>query len=97
MRAIFLYYKQLHGFNIPFSMIAGLLSIGSGLSFKLGFFVSILTFGLLLSLYFYEIRYSHKYYFFYNLGLSKLRLIACVSAINLMLIAIFLLLREIIL
>ena len=96
MIALFLYYKQLHSFNVPFSILAGLLSMGSGMSFQFGFFVSILTFGLLLSLYFYEIRYSHRYYFYYNLGLSKVRLIAYVSAINVVLMIVFFLMRKII-
>jgi len=60
-----------------------------GLTEKDGFFksfgLSFMTGGFLLSLYFYEKRSKNRYYFYYNKGFSRPKLIAYAYAINVLL------------
>jgi hypothetical protein len=42
----------------------------------------ILTGGFLFSIFFYEMRKKNEYYFYYNLGISKLRLILGAYLLN---------------
>lgn len=82
MRSLFLYYMQINSFNIPFSLIIALLVLSEGGSFPVFFFLPLLTVGFLLSLYLYEIRHSNQYFFYYNLGFDKLKLIGFTFGIN---------------
>jgi len=41
-----------------------------------------MTAGFLLSLFYFELTSKNEYYFYYNKGISKLRLISVTAAIN---------------
>ena len=76
------YYKVTHQVNIPFSLLIGLTGAFVGKSFWKAFVstfsLSLLTGGLLLSLYVYHLQYKEHYYFYFNRGLSRSHLIlAC--------------------
>jgi hypothetical protein len=83
MRVVFNYYKILLSVNIPFSFIFGCLL---GVT---GFIVTFCTFGLLISIFFFELYYKPRYYFYYNRGFSKLKLISFCFVINSLLIVFF--------
>jgi hypothetical protein len=93
MRMLFNYYKDIHVFNIPFSLLMsmiGILILGGGINrFFLYFFLTLLTGGFALSLYYYQSRYASQYYFYYNRGFSKLKLIFISSGINLCLFILY--------
>ncbi|MEJ8800897.1 hypothetical protein [Pontibacter sp. H249] len=73
------YYKVLQSFNLPFSLLAS----STGFIFQEhvaariinAFSLSLLTGGFLIALYLFEDRYSGQYFFYHNLGLSKINLI----------------------
>lgn len=62
-----------------FSCIAGAMGMISGedrlAAFFRTFLISFFTGGYLLALFFYELRSRHQYYFYYNKGFSRGRLI----------------------
>lgn len=81
-KLLYHYYKDTHQVNIPFSLLMGVSGAFLGKSFWPAFVstfsLSLLTGGLLLSLYFYQLQYKEQYYFYHNRGLSKIHLIlAC--------------------
>tara|TARA_R110002072_G_scaffold216077_1_gene373356 strand:- start:316734 stop:317015 length:282 start_codon:yes stop_codon:yes gene_type:complete len=82
MRSLFLFYKQIHSFNIPFSLAIAALAYSQGGSFDIYFFLTVLTLGYMLSLYFFEVWYSNQYFFYYNLGLGKVKLFSFCFGIN---------------
>lgn len=92
MSALFLFYKQISSFNVPFSLLAGLLTYSQGIGFFVGFFMSLLTVGFALALYLYQLRNSNQYLFYYNLGWSKIKLIGVSFVINSSILSIYLLL-----
>lgn len=79
MKALFHYYKEIQYFNIPFSLFLGLFGMfvyeDMLQGFIATFFLSLFTGGYFLSLFFYELMYKDQYYFYYNKGYSKKRLI----------------------
>lgn len=82
MRSLFLFYKQINSFNIPFSLIVALLASFEGGRFDIFFFLPLLTLGYALSLYLFEVRYANQYFFYFNLGLGKIKLFAFCFGIN---------------
>ncbi|MEQ6122063.1 hypothetical protein [Reichenbachiella sp. MALMAid0571] len=86
MKLILLYYKELHYFNLPFSALLGISGLAVGLDFLSTFIVSSITVGFLLSVYFYEIRYADRYYFYFNRGISKLKLLTITYLIDVLLL-----------
>lgn len=94
MKLILLYYKELLSFNLPFSLIVGMLGLTTKNGFFQGFMLSFMTGGFLLSLYFYEKRYKAQYYFYFNKGFSRLRLIAYVYAVNMLLMLIYFIIKS---
>jgi len=79
LRLHFLYYRNLMSFNLPFSLLIALSSLAFSqnklIGFINGFSFSLLTGSFILSLYFYEQRYKNQYYFYHNMGISKIGLI----------------------
>ncbi|MCX2738588.1 hypothetical protein [Pontibacter anaerobius] len=79
LKLYFLYHKSLMSFSIPFSLLIGVVSMAFSEEMAIGFInsfsLSLLTGSFILSLYFYEQRYQHQYYFYHNLGISKAGLI----------------------
>lgn len=82
MRGLFLYYKQISNFNIPFSLIVAFLAYINGGRFDIYFFLPLLTVGYLLALYLYDQRNANQYFFYFNLGLDKVKLIGTTLGIN---------------
>lgn len=79
MRVVFNYYKVISGVNLPFSYLFGYIY---GLA---AFVVSFVVFGFILSIFFFELYYKQRYYFYYNRGFSKSRLIGLSFLANLLL------------
>ncbi len=90
---IYNYYKDIHRFNLPFSILLGVLGVFIGEDKVNGFFsyffLTLLTGGFVLSLFFYQLMYANQYYFYYNRGLSKLKLISISFGVNLFLFIIY--------
>lgn len=85
MKILFHYYKSLHSFNIPFSILVGFfgtIANGGTDGFLRTFIISFLSGGFLLSVFFYGLRHENLYYFYYNKGYSKWKLIGCSYGIN---------------
>lgn len=99
MRAFFHFYKEIQYFNIPFSLVVAVFGmIGSEdmlQGFVFTFFLSLLSGGYLLSLYFYELRNKKRYYFYYNKGFSRLTLVLYCFLCNLGVFVLFFLLKSI--
>jgi len=94
MKLILLYYKEILSFNLPFSLIMGTLSLTTENGFFQGFLLSFMTGGFLLSLYFYEKRYKARYYFYFNKGFSRYKLIAYVYGVNMVLLIIYFIIKS---
>ena len=77
MKAILLFYTELSLFNVPFSLVAGLLSG----NFWFGFGLSLVSGGMMLSVYFYE-NNKEKYFFYFNKGISKQKLLVSAFILN---------------
>lgn len=81
------YYKVIQNFNLPFSLFVSL----SGLMFSQhvlprminAFSLSLLTGGFILSVYLFEQRQKEQYFFYHNMGLSKINLIVSAFLFNL--------------
>jgi hypothetical protein len=93
LRAILIFYQKLF---VPALVLSGLLGlIGFGISgvFSLrAIGVSYFFFGLLFHYFIYEVRNFNEYYFYYNLGLSRLSLWLVTLFLNLVIGLIFILL-----
>lgn len=87
------YYKTISKINFPLAFLLTLLSFIGGtvgqdswaflpLQLFTTFLLLYCTASLFLALFFYELRRSERYYFYYNAGLSKLQLIGYTVAIN---------------
>lgn len=93
------YYRSIQGFNFLFSCIAGALGMIGGEdrpgAFFSAFLISFFTGGYLLALFFYELRSRQQYYFYYNRGFSRLRLILFSYLLGLPVIGLCLMLKNI--
>ena len=75
VKAIFLFYKKLMVPALLFSIVFGLFSIYmSGQFSATSFGLSYLLLPLLMHYFIYEVRNKNEYFFYHNLGLSKLSL-----------------------
>lgn len=97
LKLLFHYYRSIHSFNLPFSLLTGVLTLAVS-QHKVagminGFSLCLVTGGFALALYLYEQRYSQQYYFYHNLGLSRLHLAAGALSINLLLVFLLFLLK----
>jgi len=92
------YYKDIHFFNIPFSLIVGCLGVmkKGSVIFEMmdSFTTSMFSGGLLLSLYFFNTRYSNQYYFYINKGLSKWFLLLWCFSINFIIFIIYVVIKS---
>lgn len=91
------YHRQLLAFNLPFSLLVGVVSLaisaGGIVGLINGFSLSLLTGSFALSVYFYSQRYSQQYYFYHNMGISKQELIIGAYLLNVMLAVLLFLLK----
>ncbi|MGZ3750293.1 MAG: hypothetical protein ACXVB0_22175 [Mucilaginibacter sp.] len=78
IRTAFNYYKILLGVNLPFSFLLGFLYHFPA------FVASFCVFGLMLSAFYFELFYKQQYYFYYNQGITKFKLIAFTFAGNIL-------------
>lgn len=65
------FYRELLKMNVIISIFMGIMSLGFGVY---GFSICFLTGGYIISLGYFEVSRPNQYYFYYNQGLSKLRL-----------------------
>ena len=96
MKMLFHYYRSIHSFNIPFSLLAGLLGLMG--HDKLGgflkaFMLSLFTGGFALSVFFFGLAYENRYYFYYNKGFSKVQLIGGAYLLNVAAVAVYWLIK----
>ncbi len=87
-RAFLKFYVDSTRYNLAFSILCFLINPLAGI-------VSLPTYGLAIGLLCYKQFHGHQYYFYYNLGISKQRLIINSLVINLIIatIALILLLK----
>ncbi|HEY4650402.1 MAG TPA: hypothetical protein VIG72_03265 [Pontibacter sp.] len=91
------YHRSLLAFNLPFSLLVSLMSLAiaeqaiPGLIN--GFSLSLLTGSFILSVYFYEQRHSGQYYFYHNVGISRVKLIVVSYLCNVVLAALLFVLK----
>lgn len=93
LKAILLFYQKL---VIPSLIVSGLLGlvaygVSGQLSLKTIGFSYIIT-SLLFHYFIYEVMYSDEYYFYYNLGLSRLNLWIITLVLSLLIGVLFMLL-----
>jgi uncharacterized membrane protein YqaE (UPF0057 family) len=89
MKVILLYYGELSLFNVPFSVVVGVLSG----DFWVGFALSLVSGGMILAVYFYE-NNKEKYFFYFNKGISKRKLLVTAFILNVCLILLIFNLQE---
>ena len=89
MRIAFNYYRTIQQVNIPFSFVFGFLY---GID---AFLICFCTLGLLLSAFYFELYYKQQYYFYYNRGFSKVKLIVLSFLANLVLAIMFFTIKNI--
>ncbi len=92
MKMLFHYYKAIHSFNIPFSLLAGLLGLmghDKVAGFLKGFMLSLFTGGFALSVFFFGLAYENRYYFYYNKGFSKFQLIGGAYLLNVVVLLVY--------
>lgn len=93
------YWKSIQGFNFFFSLLVGLLglvgAVNKAEAFLTTFLISFFTGGYLLSLFFFELRHKQQYYFYYNKGFSKTRLILLSYLLGLPVLVLCLFLKKI--
>jgi len=94
IKACLHYCKELLPTNLLISCLISLSGMAYGLSFWKTFSVSLVTAGAFLSSYFYERRRGHRFYFFYNLGMSRWELYAGAFLIDLLLAALVVLVKN---
>jgi hypothetical protein len=93
MRMAIHFYFNLQKVNLPFSALVALLGLVGSThpadDFWRFFFISLLTGGYTLSVVLFELRHPSTFYFYYNRGLTKAKLILVGFFINLLLAIIF--------
>lgn len=89
VRIVLNYYKDIQVVNIPISLAAGLVGSVEGMFLK-SFVISFLTAGFLAGVYFFNSTKKAQYYFYYNKGLSKTKLILYTYLINVLIVTLLL-------
>jgi hypothetical protein len=89
MKMLLNYYKDIQLINLPLSLAAALLASIEGAFLKV-FIITFLSGGFLMSIYFFEQKRAAQYFFYYNKGLSKIRLLLLTYLINILLVALIL-------
>ncbi len=75
LKAILIFYQKLIIPTLIVSVVMGMIGYGMSKEFSLkAIGISYLFLGLLFHYFIYEVRNSNEYYFYYNLGLSRLSL-----------------------
>jgi len=73
------YFRSIQRFNLLFSVVTAIFAYVGGSrsihAFLTTFWISLFSGGFLLALFLYDLRSKRQYYFYYNRGFSKLRLI----------------------
>lgn len=85
LKAVLIFYQRLIVPSLIFSGLLGLLGMGITGKFSIKTIgISYIVIGLLFHYFVYEIRNPNEYYFYYNIGLSKLTLWVITLALNLL-------------
>jgi hypothetical protein len=85
-QAIIKYYFDLTRYNFAFSVFIGLLTLRPYIGI-----VTFGTFGMLAGLICYRYFHQNQYYFYYNLGIGKTKLVSFSWLVNIIFMIIFLL------
>ena len=83
------YYKDIQLMNLPLSLAAGILGSIEGVFLKT-FVVTFLTVGFLTAVYFFDQRKAEQYFFYYNKGFSKPRLVISTYLLNVLVVILLL-------
>jgi hypothetical protein len=86
-KALWKYYYDVTRYNVAFSVVLALMTLK-----PLNGIVSLATGGMIIGLYCYKQFQNSQYYFYYNLGITKSRLILYTWLVNLVLSSILALL-----
>jgi hypothetical protein len=86
-KALWKYYYDVTRYNVAFSVVLALITLK-----PLNGIVSLATGGMIIGLYCYKQFQNSQYYFYYNLGITKSRLILYTWLVNLVLSSILALL-----
>ncbi|TAJ11958.1 hypothetical protein DMA11_14750 [Marinilabiliaceae bacterium JC017] len=93
IRSIFIFYKKLIIPSLMISLLLGLSGMAITHEFSLGFVgFSYIFFASLFHYFIYEIRNRNEYYFYFNMGLSRIVLWVLSSTISIIIGTIFMLL-----
>lgn len=84
MRTLLFFYKQIFLLNFWFSLCLTLLGLYLIEGLFLIFIINFTTFGYALSLFYFELMRKPHYYFYYNLGYSKVHLFGFGALANLL-------------
>lgn len=92
LKAILIFYQKLIIPSLILSGLFGFIGLGIAGEFSLKTIgISYVFLGLLFHYFIYEVRNSNEYYFYYNIGLSRLSLWLITFVLNLMIGFIFIL------
>jgi len=83
------YYKDIQLMNLPLSLAAGILGSIEGVFLKT-FVVTFLSVGFLIAVYFFGKRKAGQYFFYYNKGFSKAKLVISTYLLNVLVVILLL-------
>jgi hypothetical protein len=89
VRMLLNYYKDIQLMNLPLSLAAGIFGSIEGVFLKT-FIVSFLSVGFLTSVYFFGQRKAGQYFFYYNKGFSKSKLVISTYLLNVIVVILLL-------
>ena len=87
-KALLKYYYDVTRYNLAFSILAGVMKGIAAAVFSFG------TFGMVIGIICFNQLQKNQYYFYYNMGYTKLRLISITWGLNLIIAALFLLMAS---
>jgi len=96
IKSILFYYYQLSIVNIAISLIAAAASYLILKEFAAAFVQFYLLYGFIIAFLVFEVRNKNSYYFYYNLGLSKIAMIFVSVVINIIVVSFVLILLNLI-
>jgi len=82
------FYKSTLTVNLVVSLTIGLISSGYGFAIGITVFaISLVSIGLFFAFLYKEVAFPQEYYFYYNLGISKIRLMIFCFLVSILLSA----------
>ena len=87
-RVFFVYYKNCLVVNLLVSLMGAVISAPMGYRFPASLAMIFITAGYLFSIYLYDLRYQHQYFFYFNKGISRVELMLYTFILNLFVVGI---------